>query len=59
MVKRRSANLLPAPKLFIGYARVSTDHQLHDAQMDELRATVCASGYFKYTNPVHHGPDPF
>ncbi|MGO7778462.1 recombinase family protein, partial [Rhizobium johnstonii] len=41
MAKRQSADPPPAPKRLIGYARVSTDDQVHDAQMDELRAAGC------------------
>lgn len=41
MAKRQVANPSPAPKRLIGYARVSTDDQVHDAQMDELRAVGC------------------
>ncbi len=41
MVERRAANPSLASKRLIGYARVSTDDQVHDAQMDELRAAGC------------------
>ncbi len=41
MAKRQAASQSPAPKRLIGYARVSTDDQVHDAQMDELRAVGC------------------
>jgi DNA invertase Pin-like site-specific DNA recombinase len=41
MAKRPGANPLSVPKRLIGYARVSTDDQVHDAQMDELRAAGC------------------
>jgi len=41
MAKRQAANSSLAPKRLIGYARVSTDDQVHDAQMDELRAAGC------------------
>lgn len=41
MAKRYAANPPLAPKRLIGYARVSTDDQVHDAQMDELRAASC------------------
>lgn len=32
MAKRQAANPSPAPKRLMGYARVSTDDQVHDAQ---------------------------
>ncbi|MDP9836589.1 DNA invertase Pin-like site-specific DNA recombinase [Neorhizobium huautlense] len=41
MAQRPSANQPPAPRRLIGYARVSTDDQVHDAQIDELRAAGC------------------
>ncbi|WP_428411912.1 recombinase family protein [Pararhizobium sp.] len=41
MAKRQVANPSPAPKRLIGYARVSTEDQVHDVQMDELRAAGC------------------
>lgn len=41
MAKRQVANPSPAPKRLIGYAPVSTDDQVHGAQMDELRAAGC------------------
>ena len=41
MAKRPAANPPSTPKRLIGYARVSTDEQVHDAQMDELRAAGC------------------
>ena len=31
----------PLPRRLMGYARVSTEDQLHDAQVDELRAGGC------------------
>ena len=33
-----AVNPPPPPQRLIGYARVSTDDQLNDAQVDELRA---------------------
>ncbi len=36
----------PSRKRLIGYARVSTEDQAHDAQLDELRAVGCAE--------IHH-----
>lgn len=41
MAKRQAAVTLSAPKRLIGYARVSTDDQICDAQMEELRAAGC------------------
>jgi DNA invertase Pin-like site-specific DNA recombinase len=41
MAKRLGANPPSGPKRLIGYVRVSTDDQVHDAQMDELRAAGC------------------
>jgi len=41
MAKRQVANPSPVPKRLIGYARLSTDDQVLDAQMDELRAAGC------------------
>ena len=41
MAKRQAAIPAPTSKRLIGYARVSTDDQVHDAQMDELRAAGC------------------
>ncbi|MDQ0562221.1 hypothetical protein QO004_004026 [Rhizobium mesoamericanum] len=38
MAKPRIVNSHQPPKRLIGYARVSTDDQVHDAQIDELRA---------------------
>ncbi|MGM4915438.1 recombinase family protein [Rhizobium ruizarguesonis] len=45
MAKRQTANVPPSPKRLIGYARVSTEDQLHDAQLDELRAAGCDRVY--------------
>ncbi len=41
MSKRQATSALPRPARLIGYARVSTDDPVHDAQMDELRAASC------------------
>ncbi|AYD04550.1 recombinase family protein [Neorhizobium sp. NCHU2750] len=41
MTERQAANLTPAPKRLIGYARISTEDQVRDAQMGELRAAGC------------------
>jgi len=41
MAKRQAVNPASAPKRRIGYARVSTDDQVHDAQVDDLRAAGC------------------
>lgn len=38
---KRHANPQTPPTRLIGYARVSNDDQVHDAQMDELRAAGC------------------
>ncbi|MFW8584708.1 recombinase family protein [Rhizobium beringeri] len=41
MAKRQTVKVPRLPKRLIGYARVSTEDQVHDAQMDELRAAGC------------------
>ncbi|ARQ13115.1 resolvase/recombinase domain-containing protein (plasmid) [Rhizobium etli] len=41
MAKRQTVNIYQPPKRLTGYARVSTDDQIHDAQIDELRAAGC------------------
>jgi len=54
MSKRQATSALPRPARLIGYARVSTDDPVHDAQMDELRAAVIAS--FRSRVPGLHAP---
>ena len=41
MAKGQTLNIHQPPKRLIGYARVSTDDQIHDAQINELRAAGC------------------
>jgi predicted site-specific integrase-resolvase len=41
MARSAIPNPDPAPRRLIGYARVSTEDQVNDAQVDELRAAGC------------------
>ena len=45
MVKTATSNPPPLPRRLIGYARVSTDDEIHDAQVDELQAAGCGRIY--------------
>lgn len=39
---------MPSMRRLVGYARVSTDDQLHDAQVDELEAAGCAEVHLEH-----------
>lgn len=54
MAKRQTVNVQERPKRLIGYARVSTDDQIHDSQVDELRAAGCDRIYQEHGSGASH-----